>query len=78
MSDLHNEIVGLAKHAGYPCTVESWLSTREDRGGWEEVLVDETLQGSAIWRAMHARGYQYKIQAVSRHRRKDCSCERPL
>jgi hypothetical protein len=78
LTELHNEIAGLSKLGGYVCTVEDWLSQREDRADWEEVLADNNLRGSAIWRAMHARGYQYKVQAVTRHRRMDCSCRQPL
>lgn len=46
----------------------------EDRKDLEQALLDETITGSAIHRALRNNGYAISGNMIRRHRRKDCPC----
>ena len=74
-NDLRAEILSLTMKSSYQCSVGAWLDTRDDRAEWVAILIDPTLKGAGIWRAMSARGFTNKLPALHRHRRGDCDCD---
>jgi hypothetical protein len=69
------EAAALASRKGGTCGV-SVLEQTLDPAERAELLeaLTSTVEGSAISKALAARGYHVKPNAIQRHRRQDCAC----
>lgn len=69
------EATALAARKGGTCSV-SLLEQALDPAGLAELheALASTVDGAAIARALTARGYDIKANALQRHRRRECAC----
>ena len=73
---LLDEINANRQRTGTTCSVETVMAAldKKDRADLEAALADFGVTGSAIARALQARGHKVTQHTIQRHRRKDCTC----
>lgn len=49
---------------------------KQDRKELTEALLDPAFTSAAISRALNRAGFDIRPDSISRHRRRDCTCER--
>lgn len=62
---------------GPSCTVGIVLATSPESDSIRAAIADEAIPGTVISRALGQTGAKVKAEAVQRHRRGACGCERP-
>ncbi len=62
------------KANGGTCSVKDFIASRDDPEEWIELMDDESIQHSRIYRLMKKYGYNLTANPVTRHRNGACSC----
>lgn len=68
---------GLAKpEKVWPCRVRTLLSefSKEDKEIFDEAVADATWAAETLSKALAAKGVTIAGSAITRHRKKECSC----
>lgn len=75
---MFDEIKAEAIMKGPPCSVGVMVQqmTKEERADFEAACQDQLIAGSIIARVLIRRGYDIKVEALRRHRKGECRCER--
>lgn len=73
---LADEARALTSRQGSQCDMGLLLARlpQSDKSEIEEALADDTVEGTALARALKNRGIDVAAHTVNRHRRGDCSC----
>lgn len=64
-------------HKGPQCTMGAVLKASMDADQIRAALADQSLTGTIIAKALTKAGHAVRSEAVQRHRRGACDCERP-
>lgn len=74
---LMDEIRAQHRRSGHPCGVKTVLDQLEgdDAVEFMEAVNDPGITGTSISRAIQNRGLRLNGEVITRHRRKECTCE---
>jgi hypothetical protein len=74
--NLRDELKSHLRKSGGDCAVRVMLdSAGKLREEIEELLNDPAVPSSALARLLQSHGFSIKDHSVTRHRRKECTCE---